>query len=282
MAGFGVVTVAYVLAGLAAWGVAESASGARPLATTLVADVAATVVVFLGSLVVGNASLYDPYWSIAPPVMAFAWAAPFTAQQLVILAWAIRLTANWAAGWRGLGHEDWRYVRMREQRPQWLPFWVVSLVGIMVVPTLVVFAGMLPVWVAPNEPWSALDTVAVMVGLGAVAIEAVADRQVRRFTADPANRGKVLDRGLWRWSRHPNYLGEILFWFALWLFAPTPWWTAAGPVAMVLLFVFVSVPLMDRRSLQRRPGYADYMRRTPALLPIFRFRSGSPPASRRS
>ncbi|XVV15477.1 DUF1295 domain-containing protein [Actinoplanes sp. CA-131856] len=275
----GVVVLVYALAGGAAWAV-----GGRPatLTATLLADLAATVVVFLASLVVNNASLYDPYWSVAPPVIAIAWAWPPTPLHVVILVWAIRLTANWAFSWRGLGHEDWRYVQMREQRPPWLPFWVVSLVGIQLVPTLVVFAGMLPVWVALREPWSALDTVAVVVGLTAVVIEAVADRQVRRFTADPANRGKVLDRGLWRWSRHPNYLGEILFWFAMWLSAPTPWWTAAGPVAMVLLFVVVSVPLMDRRSLQRRPGYADYMRRTPALLPTFRSRSGPPPASRRS
>ncbi|XVU28303.1 DUF1295 domain-containing protein [Actinoplanes sp. CA-054009] len=276
----------YAVAGGVAWGAAEAVGGAHPLVVTLVADLVATLVVFLGSLVVGNASLYDPYWSVAPPVIAVVWVGPVDARQLallvVMMAWAVRLTANWAFSWRGLGHEDWRYVQLRERAR--VPFWLVSLVGIQVVPTLVVFAGMLPVWVALTtaEPWGLLDSVAVVVGLGAVAVEAVADRQVRRFTGDPGNRGKVLDRGLWRWSRHPNYLGEILFWVAMWLFAPEPWWTLAGPVVMVLLFVFVSVPLMDRRSLGRRPGYADYMRRTPALLPTFRFRSGRPPASRRS
>jgi steroid 5-alpha reductase family enzyme len=77
--------------------------------------------------------------------------------------------------------------------------------------------------------------------------------------------------GLWRYSRHPNYLGEILFWWGLWLFglaaAPDWWWTVIGPITMVLLFVFVSVPMMDRRSTARRPGYVRHMRRVPALFP---------------
>jgi steroid 5-alpha reductase family enzyme len=82
----------------------------------------------------------------------------------------------------------------------------------------------------------------------------------------------VIDRGLWSRSRHPNYLGEIAFWWGLWLFglaaAPGWWWTIAGPIVMVLLFALVSVPLMDGRSLQRRPAYAEVMRRIPALLPL--------------
>src|SRR3954452_7599434 len=127
--GFGVVTLAYAVAGLAAWVVAAMAPGDRPLLHTLAADVAATVVVFLFSAAVGNASLYDPYWSVAPAVIVVAWAlwrGDAGARQILVLTlvliWAVRLTANWAVGWRGLGHEDWRYVRLRQQRPGWLPF----------------------------------------------------------------------------------------------------------------------------------------------------------------
>lgn len=291
-AGFAVVTAAYVLAGLAAWAVAAAVSGPHPLVVTLVADLAATVVVFAVSLLVRNASLYDPYWSVAPPVIVVAWVwwrnggdlTAITERQLavlvIVLAWAVRLTANWASTWRGLSHEDWRYVQLREQRPSWLPFWVVSLVGIQVMPTLVVFAGLLSGWPAVtvlDRPLGWLDVVAALVVVLAVATEAVADRQLRGFARDPANRGRILDQGLWRYSRHPNYLGEIAFWWGLWLFglaaAPGWWWTVVGPVVMVLLFAFVSVPLMDRRSVQRRPAYADHMRRVPALLPL-RLRRG--------
>ena len=282
--GFGLVMLAYATAGLAAWAVAASAPGDRPLPHTFEADLAATVVVFLFSVAAGNASLYDPYWSVAPAVIVVAWALwrdDIGARQILVLTlvliWAVRLTANWAVGWRGLGHEDWRYVRLREQRPSWLPFWVVNLTGIQLVPTLVVFAGLLPVWPAmtmPDRPFGPLDVAAAVVTAGAILTEAVADLQLRRFARDPANRGQIIDSGLWRYSRHPNYLGEISFWWGLWLFglaaAPGWWWTVIGPLVMVLLFAFVSVPMMDRRSVARRPAYAEHMRDVPALLPHFR------------
>ena len=155
-----------------------------------------------------------------------------------------------------------------------LPWWLVNLAGIQLMPTLVVFLGLLPAWpavAAGTRPLNAIDIVATVVTASAIAVEALADRQLHRFTAAPANRGRIADHGLWRWSRHPNYLGEIGFWWGIWLFglaaAPNWWWTVIGPLVMVALFVFVSVPLMDRRSLERRPDYAEHMRRVPALLP---------------
>jgi steroid 5-alpha reductase family enzyme len=278
-AGFAVVAGVYVAAGLAAWGVVAAGSGAHPLAVTFGADLVATVVVFLASVVFGNASLYDPYWSVAPPVIVGGWVwwcgGGVAGRQVLVLAvvlvWAVRLTVNWGLSWRGLGHEDWRYVQLREQR---LPFWVVNLFGIQLMPTLVVFAGLLSAWpavTATGRPLGPLDAAAVLVAGAAIAVEAVADRQMRRFTDNPANRGRIMDRGLWRYSRHPNYLGEIGFWWGLWLFGPAAapgwWWTVIGPLVMVALFAFVSVPLMDNRSLQRRPDYAEHMKRVPALLP---------------
>jgi steroid 5-alpha reductase family enzyme len=270
--GFALVGVTYLVAGGVAWAISKTHH--HPLTVAFWADVAATLVVFLTSMLVGNSSLYDPYWSVAPPVIVLAWttngARPILVDVLV-LAWAIRLTANWARGWRGLGHEDWRYVQIREQNKA--PWWLVSLTGIQLMPTLTVFAGLLAVWPAftTTRPINVIDVLAGVVTVAAIALEATADIQLRRFTRDPANRGKVADRGLWRISRHPNYLGEIAFWWGLWLFglaaAPSWWWTVAGPIVMVLLFALVSVPLMDKRSLARRPAYAEYMRRVPALLP---------------
>ena len=279
LAAFAVVIGVYAAAGLAALAVALS--GLHPLATTLLADLAATLVVFLASTAAGNASLYDPYWSVAPPIVVIAWAVTGhgvggrqAAVIVLVLAWAIRLTANWARSWRGLGHEDWRYRQLRGQTAGRLPWWFVNLAGIQLMPTLVVFLGLLPAWpavTAGTRPLNALDAVATVVTAAAIDVEALADRQLHRFAADPANRGRTADRGLWRWSRHPNYLGEIGFWWGLWLFglaaAPDWWWTVIGPLVMVALFVFVSVPLMDRRSLARRPDYAEHMRRVPALVP---------------
>jgi steroid 5-alpha reductase family enzyme len=272
--GFVVVAATYVVAGGVAWVTAGALRAHHPLTAALGADVAATLAVFVASMVVGNSSLYDPYWSVAPPVIVLAWTSHLTGRQLLVdvlvLVWAVRLTANWARGWRGLGHEDWRYVQIREQNKA--PWWLVSLTGIQLMPTLTVFAGLLAVWPAYNaKPLNAVDAIAVVVTVAAIAVEAVADIQLHRFAGDPANRGKIADRGLWKRSRHPNYLGEIAFWWGLWLFglaaAPSWWWTVAGPILMVLLFAFVSVPMMDRRSLARRPAYAEHMRRVPALLP---------------
>ena len=274
---YGVVAVVYLVAAGVARAVAIALDGHSPLVITFWADLAATAVVFAASMGVGNSSLYDPYWSVAPAVIVVAWVTPAARPVLVlalVLIWAVRLTANWAISWRGLAQEDWRYVQIRARTAGRLPWWLVSLTGVQLMPTLVVFAGLLAVWPAvtvTGHHLGPLDAAATAVTAAAIAVETLADRQLRRFAADPANRGRIIESGLWRFSRHPNYLGEIGFWWGMWLFAlaaaPSWWWTVAGPVAMVLLFAFVSVPMMDRRSLERRPAYAEHMRRVPALLP---------------
>jgi steroid 5-alpha reductase family enzyme len=275
-----VVVAAYLVAGLAAW-LTVALLDAAPLLEALVADVVATVVIWALSQVARNASLYDPYWSVAPPVIAIAWAVggegDATRAALVcglVAAWGVRLTLNWATGWAGLHHEDWRYRKLREDTRGRLPFWLVNLAGIQLMPTLLVFAGMLAVWPAVTgdaHGIGALDAVACVVTAAAILTEATADLQLRAFTRDPANRGRIADRGLWARSRHPNYLGQIAFWWGLWLFAlaadPSWWWTVVGPLAMVVLFVTVSIPMMDERSLARRPGYAEHMHAVPALIP---------------
>jgi len=286
-----IVVGTYVAAGFGAALTAVASADLHPLITTLWADIAATVVVFAASMVARNASLYDPYWSVAPPVIAIAWVllvgGGVPARQVLVFAligvWGIRLTANWASTWHGLRHEDWRYVQLRQQTKDRLPWWLVNLGGIQLMPTLVVFAGLLPVWPAltvPGRSVGALDVAAAAVTLAAIALEATADAQLHRFAADPANHGRIMDRGVWRFSRHPNYLGEIGFWWGLWLFgvaaAPGWWWTVIGPLAMVVLFVGASIPLMDKRSLARRPSYAEHMRHVPALLPRpWRMRPGT-------
>jgi steroid 5-alpha reductase family enzyme len=134
---------------------------------------------------------------------------------------------------------------------------------------------MLSLWPAlgaPRHGFNALDVVAAVVTAASIAVETIADNQMRAFVRDPANRGRTIDVGLWSLSRHPNYLGEIGFWWGLWLFglaaAPSWWWTVVGPLTMVLLFETTSIPMMEERSLGRRPSYADYQRAVPRLLPV--------------
>jgi len=248
---------------------------------TLVADVLATLVVFAASRLHHNSSFYDAYWSVVPPLLAVYWWAEgglgtdeprCWLVAVVLLLWAVRLTANWVYSFPGLHHEDWRYPMLRERAGRWeLP---VDLLAIHVFPTLQVFLGMLPVYVVmtrEGRDLGALDVVATLLGLSAVALELVADIQMHRFvrTRRP---GQVMDRGLWGWSRHPNYLGELTFWFSLALYgvAASPsdaWWLFAGTVAMLAMFLGASIPMMEQRSLERRPGYQDVVDRVPRLLP---------------
>jgi steroid 5-alpha reductase family enzyme len=140
-------------------------------------------------------------------------------------------------------------------------------------PTIVVWLGCLSLYPAlalGDAGFGWLDGVATCVGIAAVAIELAADEQMRAFAATKQP-GEIMQRGLWRHARHPNYLGEIGFWVSLWLFAvsaaPGVWWVAVGPIAMIALFLGASIPLLDERSAARRPGFAAYAARTRALIP---------------
>lgn len=275
-----VCAVAYLAATGAALLTARSMADSHPLLVLLAADVAATVVVFLFSLGADNSSIYDPYWSVVPPVIALYWAlrpeaAADVERQVIVgglvLAWAVRLTFNWIRRWEGLGWEDWRYTDFRTQWGRL--YWPGSFFGIHLVPTLIVYLACLPLWPAMAvgpRPVGILDLLAALVTGGAIWLETVADRQLHRFLQGPA-RDRTLASGVWAWSRHPNYLGEVLFWWGLWLFGlgadPAFWWTVIGPLVMTALFVFISVPMIDRRMLARRPDYAARLERVPALLP---------------
>ncbi|WGX95545.1 DUF1295 domain-containing protein [Nocardioides sp. L-11A] len=247
----------------------------------LIADVLATLVVFAASRLHRNSSFYDAYWSVLPPYLAgyWWWAADVTRDDPrawlvlgVIVVWAVRLTANWVRSFPGLHHEDWRYPLVRERAGRFEL--LADLVGIHLVPTIQVFLGLVPAYAVlarPGRDLGWLDGVALAVGLGAVVLALVADAQMRGFLEDRIP-GQVMDRGLWAWSRHPNYLGEIGFWWSLALFgiAAAPgdwWWLCVGGVGMVAMFLGASIPMMERRSLERRPAYQEVVERVPMLVP---------------
>jgi steroid 5-alpha reductase family enzyme len=258
--------------------VAEVALGIGVWQAALLGDLAATGVVFLASAAANNTSVYDPYWSVLPLPIALWMQANgngdpvrFIVVAVLLGVWGIRLTLNFLTGWRGLAHEDWRYTEYR--RFGTARYWLVSLGGLQMIPTLVVFAAMLPVYAVTREPGSGirvLDVVAAVVVIAAIALETVADLQKRRFSATAAP-GAFITSGVWSRCRHPNYLGEIGLWWGLLVFAVAAgWgntWTVVGPLVMTALFVFISVPLMDRRMRARRPGYAEHIARVPALVP---------------
>jgi len=143
-------------------------------------------------------------------------------------------------------------------------------------PTILVFLGSLALWPTlsdRNTGLTWLDGVAALVMLTAVLIEGTADLQMRRFRSKPASAGQVIPPGLWSASRHPNYFGEVLFWWGLYLFVPLAhpnfWWAIVGPAAILLLFLGVSIPLMERHLLAGHPTYAEYQQRVSPFFPWF-------------
>jgi len=184
--------LAYLLALAVALVVGHSLYGHHPIIIVFWADLTATLVPYLFSRLFRNASFYDAYWSLAPLPIALYWMfgiAPITtitARKIVVLlllfAWGLRLTWNWASQWRGLKDEDWRYAELRKKHPSW--FWIVDLVGIEMMPTVIVFLGCLslyPSLAVSRNALNILDIIAMVVTTGAMIMEATADEQLRRF-----------------------------------------------------------------------------------------------------
>jgi hypothetical protein len=190
----GLVTVAYsiAIAVAAAWLTWGPRTGQLWL-DTLIADVLATLVVFVFSRAYRNSSFYDAYWSVVPPLLLFYWwsrAAPAVDAlrcwllAIVVVLWAVRLTANWVYAFPGLHHEDWRYPMFKQRAGRWEI--LADLSAIHLIPTLQVFLGMVPAYVAVTRPgpgWVWLSWVGFVVGIAAVALEFIADLQMHRFVA---------------------------------------------------------------------------------------------------
>ena len=274
------VAVVYGVALGVAAAVVVALGEVHPIFAAGAADLAATLVVFAASFGSRNSSFYDPYWSVAPPVIAGYWLLSgegrpeVSLRSLQVLAlvlwWAVSLTTNWVLRWRGLDDEDWRYTGLKGSSGKLS--WVVDLLGIHFVPTGLVFLGCLslyPVLSHAGSPLGALDAVAAALTAAAIWIENRADLELRRHRASAA--GTTLSSGVWSWSRHPNYLGEMAFWWGLCLFAvaadPTWAWTAVGPLAITVLFAAYSIPAMERRLRAGKPDWQAYAARTSLLLP---------------
>ena len=281
---FSLCALAYVVALCVAVIIVYALGDRHPVLIVFTADIAATLVIYTFARMFRNASFYDAYWSVAPLVIALYYTLVASSGDVVsirqvlvvtlVFIWGIRLTLNWARQWRGLGHEDWRYANFRSKSKGW--FWIVELMGIEMMPTTIVFLGCLslyPALATGTNPFGVLDWIAIVVTAGAIILETTADEQLRKFVKANPRPGKIMSTGLWSYSRHPNYLGEIMLWWGLFLFALSAdlsyWWVVVGPVAMTLLFIFISIPMMDKRNLERKPGYEEHMKKVPALFPWF-------------
>lgn len=244
-------------------------------AKLLIADIACTVFVFIFSMIFKNASVYDPYWSVQPIVIVvfFACGHMITLPSLLILIsiiyWGIRLTGNWAYTFGGLKHQDWRYTKFENESGKIYP--LINLAGIHLMPTLIVYLCTLPaVFVIRNElSANAGSVIGMAVCIGAATLQLFSDVQMQKYRKSGEH--GLIRTGLWKYARHPNYLGEILMWWGVGIQAvsvmPDHWYLLAGALANTIMFFTVSIPLADKRQSQK-PGYAEYKAATRSLLPI--------------
>ena len=245
-----------------------------------------TLVVFFVSWVIGRQvgryNVVDVTWGLAFGVIAvtaLAWARAVdgidTARQwlmlALIVAWGLRLAVY--IGVRSRGHgEDPRYAAMLDRATGSRD--IHALTRVFILQAVVAWFVSLPVQVAMYEH-STLNAFAVVGGLLwllGVSFEAVGDAQLAAFKRDPANRGKVMDRGLWRYTRHPNYFGEACLWTGLYLIAAQQWIGAVTILSPIAMIYFVAAktgkPMLERSMLDSKPGYAGYVRRTSGFLPL--------------
>ena len=234
---------------------------------------------WVASLVRHDVSLVDRMWSlmIAAPMAVYAFQAPGSASRAIAVvalvgAWGARLAAY--ITWRNWGHgEDRRYQEIRKRNEPNFAFKSLYLVfAVQMVLAWIVSAPTLAALVG-DHPIGAFDALGIAVALVGFLFEAVGDAQMATFKGDPANKGQVMDRGLWRFTRHPNYFGEALFWWGIWGLALgagglAAAWTVLSPLLMTLLLLKVSgVALLEKDIGERRPAYRDYIARTNAFIP---------------
>tara|TARA_A100001037_G_C15136911_1_gene631661 strand:+ start:1668 stop:2546 length:879 start_codon:yes stop_codon:yes gene_type:complete len=276
----GLIYLAVAVLGYVAMEVVEGHSIFR----AAVANTIMTFVIFCVSLWKENSSAYDAYWSVIPSFLtiwliiepnATSWGLWQWATMLLVNCWSWRLTYNWATGWSGWEHEDWRYIQLRHQTGRLYP--LVNLTGIHFFPTALVFLACLSLFqIASSSVFTKpLMVIGLSIGFAGVIIEAISDAQLRKFrtTVDEGISGHtrtVLRTGIWKYIRYPNYLGELMFWWGLAILglgAEGKWWLMIGALGMIALFVFVSIPMKNQRMEKRYAAYKDYRSQTPAFLP---------------
>lgn len=230
------------------------------------------------SLRLKDASIVDIFWGIGfaglswlhlalspSPVPVRGWLLA-----ALVTVWGLRLSAH--IGWRNAGKpEDYRYRQWRNQHGSL--WWWRSYFHVFLLQGLLMWGISAPFAAVHHRPagrLGPLDGAAVALWVVGFAFETIGDLQLARFRADPGNMGKVLDRGLWRYTRHPNYFGDAVQWWAYYLVAAAAgsWWTFFSPLLMTFLLLRVSgVALLERNLAETKPPYRAYIESTSAFLP---------------
>lgn len=241
------------------------------------AALALMIFAWLISLTRRDAGVADIAWGLVFATIAWASYLAGDGSSSMLLAaclttvWGVRLAVH--VGRRNLGHdEDRRYAKMRKKRPG--TFWIWSLFGVFLLQGAIALVVSMPLQSLGAQDPDSIGLIA-WIGVAVFAVgfffEAVGDAQLNAFIRDPDSGDQVMDRGLWKYSRHPNYFGDTTQWWGIWLLAVgsgAAWWTVIGPIVMTIFILRVSgVTLLEKDMSSRRPGYEEYVERTSAFIP---------------
>ena len=245
----------------------------------LIANVVSTIVIYIIGCIYKTASIYDPYWSIQTVVIYICLMIYYKTINvgnviflICILFWAIRLTYNFIHGFNDISYIDWRYKMLKEKTNKLYP--IVNLLGIHLVPTLIVYFASIPsfLYVINNNDFELINVIGLLIMIFATLLELISDYNMIQFKKVRKDKNEIINIGLWKYSRHPNYLGEILFWYGVAitfiLSNVSLWYVIIGAILNTLLFVFISIPMAENHLSSYKENYSDYKQNTRMLLPL--------------
>ncbi len=240
--------------------------------TLFYADIIATIIIYLSSYIFKNSSIIDPYWSVAPPLLLLFWIVKTDSVNIInifilstsILFWSIRLTYNWFRNWNGLDQEDWRYIELKSKFGKY--YQIINFLGIHLFTSLIVFSCCMPFkYIVEKQTTNISIIIGFIICFIGVLYEIIADQQLYNFKKN--NSKKIIWIGLWKYSRHPNYYGEILFWWGLYIYSYNILYLIIWPICMTLMFLFISIPWIEKKILITRPEYKKYQQEVNLLFP---------------
>ena len=252
----------------------------RQLVIIFICDVISTIVIWIIGVIINTASIYDPYWSVQTPVIFICLLIKYGNLNVgnliyleLILFWAIRLTYNYTKTFHDISYIDWRYKQIKEKTGKL--YQVVNLLGICLVPTIIVYGASIPsfLFVMDNLGFEYIQIIGYVIILASVCIEMKADIDIHEFKKIRNDRSEIIQIGLWKYSRHPNYFGEICFWYGVslvYIFCDFTknWYYIFGAVVDNALFLGISIPLAEKNLRTYKDGYDEYKKRTSMLIPI--------------
>ncbi len=252
------------------------------LIAVFIGNVIATIIVWLVGVLFQSASVYDPYWSVQTLLISLSlliyyrnWNIGNIIYILCLSFWAIRLTINFLNNFSDISYIDWRYKLIKSKAGKF--FQVVNLLGICLVPTIIVYLASLPffLYIIENRQFEVANIFGLFIMLIGTMLELFSDLDMVKFKKRRHDNTEIIDIGLWKYSRHPNYLGEILFWYGVlltYLFSSSftfgKWYVLLGAILNNLLFLFISIPLAENNLKTYKPGFEEYKKKTRKLLPI--------------